>query len=68
MAVLGATAVGQEYVVDSDIDGGDLLRQVTPDPLNKTPHPEEHADSREDRGDGVRSHADSVTARSPAPY
>ena len=55
-----AAPVGQEHVVDSDIDGGDLVREVTPDTLNKTPHPEEHADPREDRGDGVWSHADSI--------
>ena len=68
MAGLGVAAVGQEHVVYSDIDGGDLVREVTPDTLNKTPHPEEYAYSREDRGDGVWSHADSVTARAPRPH
>ena len=53
-------AVGQEHVVDSGIDGGDLVREVTPDTLNKTPHPEEDADSSGYRCDGVWSHADSV--------
>ena len=53
--------LGQEHVVDSGIDGGDLVREVTPDPLNETPHPEEDADTREYRCDGVWTHhVDSV--------
>ena len=49
--------VGQEHVVDSGIDGGDLVGEVTPnggylvgevtpDPLNETPHPQEATDDR----------------------
>ena len=67
MVGLGVAAVGQEHVVDSGIDGGDLVREVTPDTLNKTPHPEEDAYSREYRCDGVWSHADSIPARAPGP-
>ena len=44
--------VGQEHVVDPGIDGGDLVGEVTPDPLKETPHPEEYADTREYRCDG----------------
>ena len=50
---LGAAAVGQEHVVDSGIDGGDLVREVTPDTINKMPHPEEDDDSSEYRCDDV---------------
>ena len=58
------TALGQEHVVDSGIDGGDLGGEVAPDRPNlgmhETPHPEEDADSRDYRCDGVWTHADSV--------
>ena len=59
----GLAALGQEHVVDSGIDAGDLVREVTPDTLNETPHPEEYADTREYRCDGVWTHADSVAER-----
>ena len=53
MVGLGAAAVGQEHVVDSGIDGADLVREVTPDTVNKMPHPEEDDDSSEYRCDDV---------------